>query len=106
LNARSIGLRNTPAVEAKQAAGNAGQQQPQSVTKAQPSATGTAPTPAPKPPAVTLQPPQPQAKHELVGRRVSVFWKLDKAWYEGEVKAYDAQKQVHQGVRQGGCMMS
>ena len=36
--------------------------------------------------------PDPQS---LVGRRVKVWWPLDKAWYAGEVRRYDAESSRH-----------
>ncbi|CAH0366431.1 unnamed protein product [Pelagomonas calceolata] len=45
-------------------------------------------TPAPPPPAAVAARPG----HEVVGRRVRVWWTDDAAWYAGEVKSFDGEK--------------
>ncbi|KAJ0987201.1 hypothetical protein J5N97_005557 [Dioscorea zingiberensis] len=34
-------------------------------------------------------------KEEVIGRRIRVFWPLDKAWYEGSVRSYDEVSGKH-----------
>ncbi|CAM0951311.1 unnamed protein product [Alopecurus aequalis] len=63
--------------------------------------------PSPPPPKPTPPPPQQQEEEkkkpnaaaapaeEAVGRRLRVYWPLDKAWYEGRVDAYDAGSRRH-----------
>ncbi|XP_078438699.1 MUTS homolog 6 isoform X2 [Wolffia australiana] len=34
-------------------------------------------------------------RDEAVGRRIKVFWPLDKAWYEGQVKSFDRESGKH-----------
>ena len=44
--------------------------------------------PAPPPPAAVAALPG----HEVVGRRLRVWWSDDAAWYAGEVKSFDGEK--------------
>ncbi|KAK7259232.1 hypothetical protein RIF29_24833 [Crotalaria pallida] len=46
------------------------------------------------PPSSTPLPPPPSTD-EVVGRRVKVYWPLDKAWYEGEIKSFDKVTSKH-----------
>jgi hypothetical protein len=46
-----------------------------------------APAPAPPAEAVAARP-----GHEVVGRRVRIWWSDDAAWYAGEVKSFDGEK--------------
>ncbi|MFS7890440.1 putative sister chromatid cohesion protein Pds5 [Helianthus anomalus] len=39
----------------------------------------------------------PSHKTDLVGRRIQVWWPMDKAFYKGVVKSYDPEKKKHVG---------
>jgi DNA mismatch repair protein MSH6 len=66
---------------------------------------------APPPKQTPPPPPQKEKKksdaaappaEEAVGRRLRVYWPLDKAWYEGRVDAYDAGSGRHRVVYDDG----
>ena len=84
--------------------------QPKAVTPAPPAAAAAAAQPAttPQQPATTPVAQQDQQKQlgaEAVGRRVRVFWPLDKAWYKGTIKQFDG-KGKHQGGDRASIMLS
>ncbi|KAJ3705799.1 hypothetical protein LUZ61_009504 [Rhynchospora tenuis] len=43
------------------------------------------------PPSAETKPP----KSDFIGRRIKVYWPLDKTWYTGQVKSYDAACNKH-----------
>ncbi|KAJ3677409.1 hypothetical protein LUZ60_003133 [Juncus effusus] len=56
------------------------------------------PSQTPSPPTKPKTPPSSEAKPhkvDVIGKRVKVYWPLDKAWYTGEVKSYDKSSNKH-----------
>ncbi|KAJ4730458.1 DNA mismatch repair protein MutS [Rhynchospora pubera] len=56
-----------------------------------PSKTPSPPIKPKTPPSAETEPPQ----SDFVGRRIKVYWPLDKTWYTGQVKSYDAECNKH-----------
>ncbi|CAA7388969.1 unnamed protein product [Spirodela intermedia] len=46
-------------------------------------------------PDSSLKAANPRLGEEVIGRRLRVFWPLDKTWYEGQVKSFDREAGKH-----------
>ncbi|KAL1312736.1 hypothetical protein HN51_039337 [Arachis hypogaea] len=61
------------------------------------SASPTPPTPSPSnpKPILLVGASSPLYSDDVIGKRIKVYWPLDKAWYEGTVKSFDNATSKH-----------